>query len=196
MEDDADDVKDDLRTELFMLLQDLQRLKYVGVDDVAEFLSTTRALAAELQIPKLRKFIARMQTVKASFMPELTQDQSPGGGRTSKTKRRRDQEDAEPDQDAEPDRDGGGGRASQTKRHRDQEDAEPDQKDAEPDRDGGRGARAPKNSAQIEQRYRREGPSGYESPDRSRAPLEKKKGLIQFLNIDTHFLMDVRSHPV
>ena len=196
MEDDADDVKDDLRTELFMLLQDLKRLEYVGVDDVAEFLSTTRALAAELQIPKLRKFIARMQTVKASLMPELTQDQSPGGGRTSKTKRRRDQEDAEPDQDAEPDRDGGGGRASQTKRHRDQEDAEPDQKDAEPDRDGGRGARAPKNSAQIEQRYRREGPSGYESPDRSRAPLEKKKGLLPFLNINTHFLMDVRSHPV
>ena len=63
MEDDADDVKDDLRTELFMLLQDLKRMKYVGVDDVAEFLSTTRALAAEAQIPKLRKFIARMQTV-------------------------------------------------------------------------------------------------------------------------------------
>ena len=173
MEDDADDVKDDLRTELFMLLQDLKRLEYGGVDDVYKFLSKTSEIAAELQIPKLRKFIARMQTVKASLMPELTQDQSLGGGRTSKTKRRRDQEDAEPDQDAEPDRDGGGGRASQTKRHRDQEDAEPDQKDAEPDRDGGRGARAPKNSAHIEQRYRREGPSGYESPDHSRAPLEK-----------------------
>ena len=125
MENDADDVKDDLRTELFMLLQDLQRLKYVGVDDVAEFLSTTLALATELQIPKLRKFIARMQTVKTSLMPELTQDQSPGGGRASKTKR-----------------------------HRDQEDAEPDQKDAEPDRSGGRGARAPQNSAQIEKKYR------------------------------------------
>ena len=139
MEDDADDVKDDLRTELFMLLQDLKRLEYVGVDDVCKFLSKTSEIAAELQIPKLRKFIARMQTVKASLMPELT---------------------------------------SKTKRRRDQEDTEPDQKDAEPDRDGGRGARAPKNSAQIEQRYRREGPSGYESPDRSRAPLEKKKRVI------------------
>ena len=175
MEDDADDVKDDLRTELFMLLQDLQRLKYPGADDVAEYLSTMRALAAEVQIPKLRKFIARMQTVKASLMPELTQDQSPGGGRVSKTKRQRDQADAEPDQDAEPDRDGGGGRSSQTKRHRDQVDAEPDQKDAEPDRDGGRGARAPQNLAQIEQKYHSGGPSGHESPDSSRAPREKKK---------------------
>ena len=139
MENDADDVKDDLRTELFMLLQDLKRLEYGGVDDVYKFLSKTSEIAAELQIPKLRKFIARMQTVKASLMPELTQDQSPGGGRASKTKRHRDQE------------------------------------DAEPDRDGGRGARAQQNSAQIEQKYLREGPSGYESPDRSRAPLEKKK---------------------
>ena len=124
METDADDVRDDLRTKLFMLLQDLKRLEYVGVDDVADFLSTTRALPAEAQIPKLRKFIARMQSVKANLMPELTQDQSPGGGRVSKTNR-----------------------------HRDQEDAEPDQEDAEQDRSGGRGARAPQNSAQIEQKY-------------------------------------------
>ncbi len=47
METAPDDVKDNLRTELFMLLQDLKRLEYVGVDDVAEFMSTTRAHPAD-----------------------------------------------------------------------------------------------------------------------------------------------------
>ena len=60
MEKYPDDVKDDLRTKLFMLLQDLKRLEYVGVDDVAEFLSAMREHPAEAQIPKLRKFITRM----------------------------------------------------------------------------------------------------------------------------------------
>ncbi len=87
METDPDDVKDDLQTEWFMLLQDLKRLEYVGVDYVAEFLSATRAHPAEAQIQKLRKFIASMQTVKANLMPELIQDQSSGGCTVSETKR-------------------------------------------------------------------------------------------------------------
>ncbi len=53
-----------------MLLQVLKRLEYVGVDDVAEFLSATRAHPAEAQIPKLWKIIASMQTVKANLMLE------------------------------------------------------------------------------------------------------------------------------
>ena len=69
METDPDDVKDDLRAELLMLLQDLKRLEYVGVAEIERFLSSTFELEATVQVPKLRKFIARMKTVKASFMP-------------------------------------------------------------------------------------------------------------------------------
>ncbi len=70
METDPDDVKEDLRTKFFMLLQDLKRLEYVGVTEIYRFLSSTFEHPAENQIPKLLKFIARMRTVKASFMPE------------------------------------------------------------------------------------------------------------------------------
>ena len=93
-----------------MLQQDLKRLEFVGVAEIDRLMSSTFELEAVVQIPKLRKFIARMQSVKANLMPELTQDQSPGGGRDSNTNRHRDQEDAEPDQeDAEPDSSGGRG---------------------------------------------------------------------------------------
>ncbi len=64
--------------------------------------------AAEAQIPKLCKLIASMQTVRAHLMPELTRDQSSGGGPVSKTKLHRDQNDAEPDR-----RGGKGARAPQ-----------------------------------------------------------------------------------
>ncbi len=64
METDPDDVKEDLRTTLFMLLQDLKRLEYVSVAEIYRFLSSTFEHSthgpAEAQIPKLRKFITRM----------------------------------------------------------------------------------------------------------------------------------------
>ena len=41
METDPDDVKEDLKTELFTLLQTFKRRGYVGIDDVAAFLSLT-----------------------------------------------------------------------------------------------------------------------------------------------------------
>ncbi len=53
---------------------------------------------AKAQIPKLGKIIASMQTVNVSFMQELTQEGTSGGGPVSKTKLHLDQEDAEPDQ--------------------------------------------------------------------------------------------------
>ena len=62
METDPDDVKEDLRTEFFMLLQDLKWLACVGAQDVAEYPGTT-------QVTQLRKLIALMQTVNAIFMP-------------------------------------------------------------------------------------------------------------------------------
>ncbi len=82
---DPDDVKEDLRTELFTLLQKLRRLEYVGVAEIDRFLSSTFEHPAEAQIPKLLKFIPRMQTVKASFMPESTQEGTSGRGPVSKT---------------------------------------------------------------------------------------------------------------
>jgi hypothetical protein len=51
----------------------------------------TLQIRAEAQIPKLWKVIARMQPVKANFMPELTQDHS-GGCPVSNTTRQIKQE--------------------------------------------------------------------------------------------------------
>ena len=62
METDPDDVKADLRTELLMLMQNLKQLEYVVVAEIDRFLSSTFEHPAEAQIPKLRKFITRMQT--------------------------------------------------------------------------------------------------------------------------------------
>ncbi len=78
METDPDDVKEDLRTELLMLMQNLKRLEYVGVADIDRFLSSTFDHPAEAQIPKLQKFIACMQIVNANLMPELTQEGTSG----------------------------------------------------------------------------------------------------------------------
>ncbi len=47
METDPDDVKEDFRTELFVSLQDLKRLEYVGVTEIDRFLRSTFDLPAQ-----------------------------------------------------------------------------------------------------------------------------------------------------
>ncbi len=47
METDPDDVKEDLRTELFVSLQYLKRLEYVGVTEIDRFLRSTFELPAQ-----------------------------------------------------------------------------------------------------------------------------------------------------
>jgi hypothetical protein len=50
METDPDNVKQDSRSEIFLSMGELKELQYPGIDDVAEFLSTTRAHWRDLQL--------------------------------------------------------------------------------------------------------------------------------------------------
>ena len=56
---DPEDVKDDLRAELFVLQSALKALQYPGLDELDKFLSLTYSESADSQIPKLRKQLDR-----------------------------------------------------------------------------------------------------------------------------------------
>ena len=71
-----EDVKDDLRAELFVLQSALKALQYPGLDELDKFLSLTYSESADSQIPKLRKQIDRMRRVKA-LLSEGTTSSSP-----------------------------------------------------------------------------------------------------------------------
>ena len=73
---DPEDVKDDLRAELFVLQSALKALQYPGLDELDKFLSLTYSESADSQIPKLRKQIDRMRRVKA-LLSEGTTSSSP-----------------------------------------------------------------------------------------------------------------------
>ncbi len=57
METDPDDVKEELRTKMLMLMQNLKRLEYVGVAEIDRFLSSTfEHPAASLQKPRFQNY--------------------------------------------------------------------------------------------------------------------------------------------
>ena len=76
MAHDPEDVKDDLRAELFVLQSALKALQYPGLNELDKFLSLTYSESADSQIPKLRKQLDRMRRVKA-LLTEGTTSSSP-----------------------------------------------------------------------------------------------------------------------
>jgi hypothetical protein len=64
MIDNRDEQKDDLRAELYMLLDELKRIGSSIVPDVEHFLAATIAQPALDQIPKLRGWIRRAEKFK------------------------------------------------------------------------------------------------------------------------------------
>jgi hypothetical protein len=62
-ETDIDELREDLTFEIQILLGDLKGLGY-DMSHIPDFLKETRTLAIDIQIPKLRKQIDRMQKIK------------------------------------------------------------------------------------------------------------------------------------